>query len=147
MLAELAIAVLVFLPATLVMGALFAHVTGLIAAAGRGVGRAYALNTLGGALAPFVFGLWAIPRLGYADGLYMVLYAYLAVFALFGWLRRFHPALLVVSVIVAIGLTAVAPRSLGLLAAESGWTVLDRRETLHGLVLVSERAGDPATRR
>jgi len=143
-LAELTVATVVFLPATIVMGALFAHVTGLISAAGKGIGRAYALNTLGGALAPFVFGLWAMPRLGYADTLYLVLYTYLAVFALFGWFRRFHPALLVAGVILAIGLTAAAPRSLGLLQAEAGWTVLDRRETLHGLVLVSERPATPA---
>lgn len=144
-LAELAVAAVVFLPATIVMGALFAHVTGLISAAGRGIGRAYALNTFGGALAPFVFGLWAVPRLGYADALYLVLYTYLAVFALFGWFRRFHPALLVGGAIIAIGLTAAAPRSLGLLPAEPGWTVLDRRETLHGLVLVSERPETPAS--
>ena len=139
-LAELAIAALVFLPATLVMGALFAHVTGLISAAGRGVGRGYALNTLGGALAPFVFGLYAMPRLGYADALYLVLYTYLAVFGLFGWFRRFHPALLVGGVLALVALTAAAPRSLALLQPEPGWTTLARRETLHGLVLVSERA-------
>ncbi|HEY0132557.1 MAG TPA: hypothetical protein VGB85_00720, partial [Nannocystis sp.] len=143
-LAELTVAAVVFLPATIVMGALFAHVTGLISAAGRGVGRAYALNTLGGALAPFVFGLWAMPRLGYADTLYLVLYAYLVVFGLFGWYRRFHPALLVGCALLAIALTTAAPRSLGLLHAEPGWTVLDRRETLHGLVLVSERPATPA---
>jgi spermidine synthase len=142
-LAELAIAALVFLPATLVMGALFAHVTGLISAAGRGVGRGYALNTLGGAMAPFVFGLYAMPRLGYADALYLVLYTYLAVFALFGWFRRFHPALLVGGVLVLVGLTAAAPRSLALLQPEPGWTTLAQRETLHGLVLVSERAEAP----
>ncbi len=142
--AELTVAAAVFLPATLVMGALFAHVTGLIAAAGRGVGRAYALNTLGGALAPFVFGLWAVPRLGYADTLYLVLYTYLAVFGLFGWFRRFPPALLVGCVIAAVGLTAVAPRSLALLQPEPGWTTLESHETLHGLVLVSERAATPA---
>lgn len=142
-LAELAIAALVFLPATLVMGALFAHVSGLIAAAGRGVGRGYALNTLGGALAPFVFGLYAMPRLGYADALYLVLYTYLAVFAVFGWFRRFHPALLVGGVLVLVGLTAAAPRSLALLNPEPGWTTLAQRETLHGLVLVSERSEPP----
>lgn len=138
-LGELGVAAIVFLPPTLVMGALFAHVTGLIAAAGRGVGRGYALNTLGGALAPFIFGLWAVPRLGYADALYLVLYAYLAVFALFGWYRRFHPALLVGGVLALVALTAAAPRSLALAGPDPGWTTVVQRETLHGLVVVSER--------
>jgi len=147
-LGELGVAAIVFLVPTMVMGALFAHVTGLIAAAGRGVGRGYALNTLGGALAPFLFGLWAIPTLGYADALYVVLYAYLAVFAVFGWFRRFHPALLVGGVLVLIALTAAGPRSLALLTDDPGWTTLDQRETLHGLVLVRERAdNDPARKR
>jgi spermidine synthase len=145
-LGELGVAALVFLAPTMVMGALFAHVTGLIAAAGRGVGRGYALNTLGGALAPFLFGLWAIPSLGYADALYVVLYAYLAVFAVFGWFRRFHPALLVGGVLMMIALTAAGPRSLALLTDDPGWTTLDRRETLHGLVLVRERP-DPTRKR
>lgn len=137
--AELTIAALVFLPATLIMGALFAHLTGLLAAGGRGVGRAYALNTLGGALAPFIFGLYVIPRTGYADALYAVLYLYLALFGLFGYYRRFHPALLVSTALALVALTAAGPRSLALLAPESGWTTLDRHETLHGLVLVSEK--------
>lgn len=143
--AELTISALVFLPATLVMGALFAHLTGLLAAGGRGVGRAYALNTLGGALAPFLFGLYLVPRLGYADALYAVLYLYLGLFGLFGYYRRFHPALLVGVALTLVALTAAGPRSLALLAAEPGWTTVDRHETLHGLVLVSERpepAGD-----
>jgi spermidine synthase len=141
-LAELAVAALVFLPATIAMGALFAHIIGLVAAAGRGVGRAYALNTLGGALAPFVFGLWALPRLGYADGLYLVVYAYLLVFAVFGWFRRFHPALLVGGVVLLVGLTGAAPRSLALVRPEDGWAPVERRETLHGLVLVSQHLAD-----
>ena len=146
--AELSIATLVFLPATLVMGALFAHVTGLLVAAGRGVGRAYALNTLGGALAPFVFGLYAVPRVGYADALYSVLYLYLGLFGLFGYYRRFHPALLVGGALALVALTTAGPRSLALLTAEPGWTTLEQHETLHGLVLVSERQepGTPAVK-
>ena len=137
--AELTIAALVFLPATLIMGALFAHLTGLLAAGGRGVGRAYALNTLGGALAPFLFGLYVIPKSGYADALYAVLYLYLGLLALFGYYRRFHPALLVGVALSLVALTTAGPRSLALLDPEPGWTTLDRHETLHGLVLVSEK--------
>lgn len=143
-LAELAVAALVFLPSATVMGALLSHLIGMVAATGRGVGKVYALNTLGCALAPFGFGLWAIPRLGYADALYLVLYAYVVLFGLFGWLRRFSPALLVGGALGAIALTAAGPRSLALLRPEPGWKTLEQRETLHGLVAVLEREGPPA---
>jgi spermidine synthase len=143
-LAELAVAGLAFFLPTVAWGASFAHVTGLIAASGRGVGRAYAVNTLGCAAAPFLFGLVAVPALGYADALYLVVYLYLALFAVVGWFRRFHPALLVGGVVVLIGLTAAAPRSLVLVAPDDGWTVVETKQTIHGLVLVSEDTTTPA---
>jgi spermidine synthase len=112
--AELAVAALVFLAPTIAMGALFAHITGLLAAGGRGVGRAYAVNTLGCALAPFLFGLGAVPSLGYADALYLSSTSTSPCSALFGWYRRFHPAALVGVVVALVALTAAAPRSLAL---------------------------------
>lgn len=136
--AELAVAALAFLPSMLAAGAFFAHVTGLIAATGRGVGRAYALNTLGCAVAPFLFGLYAVPALGYSDAFFLVLYLYLALFGVVGWFRRFHPALLVGGVVILIGLSAAGSRNLALVEPEPGWTVVESRQTIHGLVLVSE---------
>ncbi|MDC0673169.1 hypothetical protein [Nannocystis radixulma] len=140
-LAELAVATLVFAPTALVLGALLSHVIGLAAATGRGVGRTYAWNALGCAAAPFVFGLLAIPRLGYADAFYAVLYAYLALFAAFGWVRRFAPVKLIGGVLVGVALTAAGPRSLVLAASDDGWVRREERQTLHGLVAVSERPG------
>lgn len=145
--AELTVAALAFLAPTIVMGAFFAHIIGLVAASGRGVGRAYALNTLGCAAAPFVFGLGAVPSLGYADGLYVVVYLYIALFAVFGWYRRFHPALLVGAVVVLVSLTAAAPRSLALVGPDPGWTTIESRQTVHGLVLVSEDAASDKPQR
>ncbi len=135
-LAELAAAALVFLLPTAVMGALFSHVVGLCAA--RGAGRAYALNTLGGALAPFAFGLWALPRLGYADSFYLVAYAYLALYAGFCWLRRFPTLWLVGGVLGVVALSAAGPRALNLVVLEPGWKVIEQRETLHGVITVAE---------
>lgn len=137
--AELLAAAVVFVPAALLMGAALSHVIGLVAATGRGIGRVYAINSLGCAAAPFVFGLWAIPRLGYADALYLVLYVYLALFGLFGWFRRFSPALLIGGVLVGVALTATGPRSLALVEVGEGWTRIREWQTLHGLVAVSER--------
>ena len=141
-LAELAAAALVLLLPAALMGALFSHVVGLCA--GRGVGRAYALNTLGGALAPFLFGAWAIPRLGYADAFYLVAYAYLALFAGFCWLRRFPTATLLGGVLAVVGLTALGPRALNLITLEPGWSIVEQRETLYGVVTVAELAPPPA---
>ncbi|MDC0722015.1 spermidine synthase [Nannocystis bainbridge] len=140
-LAELAVAALVFAPTAVVLGALLSHVIGLVAATGRGVGRTYAYNALGCAAAPFVFGLVAIPRLGYADAFYAVLYAYLALFAVFGWFRRFSPIMLIGGVLAGVAFTAAGPRSLALVSDSDGWVRREERQTLHGLVAVSERPG------
>ncbi|MEZ4380990.1 MAG: fused MFS/spermidine synthase [Nannocystaceae bacterium] len=146
---ELAVAAAVFLVPTALMGALFSHVIGLLAEAERskGVGLAYALNTLGSALAPFLFGLGAIPNYGYSDSLYLVAYAYLALYVGFCWVRRFPTKWLLGGVLAVVVATALGPRSLVLIDEELGWSVVERRETLHGVVTVSEQArpaGAPA---
>lgn len=138
--AEGIVAAFVFGPSTVLMGALFAHVAGLLA--GRGIGRAYALNTLGSALAPFVFGVWAITSLGYVDALNAVVYGYLALFGAFTWFRRFRAAFQIGAILAVVAATSLAPRSLALVEPEEGWTVLESRETLLGLVVVSEHEGD-----
>jgi len=137
MLAEVAAATAVLGPATVLMGALFSHVAGLIAPGG--IGRAYAINTLGGAVAPFVFGVWAINTLGYRDALVAVLYAYLVLFGIFTWFRRFKPVPQLVAIIAMIALTTGAPKSLMLVELGDDWQELERRETLQGAVIVSEQ--------
>ncbi|MCH9681784.1 MAG: fused MFS/spermidine synthase, partial [Deltaproteobacteria bacterium] len=140
MIAESLVAAVVLGPVTLLMGALFSHVAGLLAP--RGIGRAYAVNTLGGAVAPFVFGVWAIGTLGYRDALISVAYAYLAVFGLFTWFRRFTPVQQIVGILAIVGLTAAAPSSLLLVTRtpdwDEDWKVLDSQETVLGAVVVSE---------
>ncbi len=136
MLAEIVAATVVLGPATLLMGALFSHVAGLIAP--RGIGRAYALNTLGGAAAPFVFGIWAIGALGYRDALIAVVYAYLVLFGIFSWFRRFKPIPQLAAILATIALTTSAPATLVLVELEDDWKEVERRETLQGAVIVSE---------
>lgn len=136
MVAEVVAAVLVLGLPTLLMGALFSHVAGLVAA--RGIGRAYALNTLGGAVAPFVFGVWAIGSLGYRDALIAVAYAYLALFGAFTWFRRFKPVHQITGILGVVALTALAPRSLLLVELDKGWQEVESRQTLLGAVIVSE---------
>lgn len=62
--AELLVAVSVFLPASLGMGATFATLAQHARDAGFGLGRALAWNTLGGTLAPLGVGALAYPALG-----------------------------------------------------------------------------------
>jgi spermidine synthase len=137
--AEAVIAALVFGPSTLLMGALFAHLAGLLAPGG--VGRAYALNTLGSALAPLVFGVWAISSLGYTNGLAAVVYAYLVLFGAFTWFRRFKPVWQIGPILAVVAATAgpFSPQALVLVQPGEPWTTLDVRETPLGLVIVSER--------
>jgi len=63
-LSELSIALAIFLLPTLLMGATFSHLVAASTTRDRGVGRAAAVNTLGGALAGALFGLLALPTLG-----------------------------------------------------------------------------------
>jgi spermidine synthase len=139
-LAEFGLAALLFLVPTLLMGALASHLLAQVAA--RGVGRAYGFNTLGATLSPFLFGLVAIPALGYAGALYLVAWAYLAIFAvavLAGWEGTPRPAWTWAAPAMTVALTLVAPRSLALVEVQPGWVEVASRETLMGLVRVTEK--------
>ncbi len=144
LLAELAVAASVFVVPTMLMGALFSHVMGLVAPGG--IGRALAVNTAGGAIAPFIFGVWAPAALGYRDGFYLVAYGYLLVFGAFTWFRRFKPMHQIALILAVVAATALGPRDLilGPAASEPGldaeWTVLASHQSAMGLVMVKERS-------
>ncbi len=135
--AELVVATLVFALPTVVMGATFSHTVGMLAPAG--IGRAYAINTLGGAAAPLLFALWVVPSQGYRDGLFFVLYGYLLVFGVFTWYRRFTAKQQLAAIVGVVALTFAAPANLVLAAPDDGWRVLEQQETMMGLVIVSEQ--------
>jgi spermidine synthase len=150
--AELGVAAAVFFIPTALMGALFSHLIGAVTE--RHTGYAYALNTLGSALAPFVFGLVALPKLGFTNALYAVAYGYLAVFVGYAVLTlRSNNALhtgrsgdlslrvIAVAVIALVAAEALAPKALSLAAPPKGWHVKWRREGLFGTVLVAEKTG------
>lgn len=140
LLAEAVVAALVLAPATLLMGALFSHVAGLLAP--RGIGRAYALNTLGSTVAPFVYGVWAIESMGYRDALFSVAYTYLLLFGAFTWFRRFRPVPTIGGILGVVALTGLAAAPLELVTTSDEWEderkVLEKHETLMGVVIVSE---------
>ncbi len=134
---EIGIAAAVFFLPTLVMGALFSHL--MAAVAERGVGRAYAVNTLGSMAAPVVFGLGAIRWWGYTPAILLVLAAYGLLLAAF--LTRLTPRTrrrwLVAASLAALSATLV-PARLDLVDLPTGWKPLFRKPSLYGLVMVSE---------
>ncbi len=75
---ETLLAMAAFGPATLVMGALFSELATGCLAAGISLGRALAVNTLGAAAAPLLFGVLLAPAWGAKAGLLIVAAGYLA---------------------------------------------------------------------
>lgn len=63
---------------TLIMGALFSHLSARAIDAGIGFGRALSVNTFGAALAPIIFGVIALPLLGPKFALLSISLGYLA---------------------------------------------------------------------
>lgn len=74
--AELFLALLFFLLPTVSMGATFSHLAESLKSQDRGVGRALCINTLGGAFAPFLFGVLLLPLIGINSSLLLVAMAY-----------------------------------------------------------------------
>src|SRR5262249_42515181 len=85
MAAEAALAIAAFAPATVAMGALFSPLSHGARARGAGFGRALGVNTLGGAAAPAVWGVVAVPSLGPKLALILVAAGYLALTSRPAW--------------------------------------------------------------
>lgn len=77
MAAEALLALAAFGLPTLLMGALFCHLSERANAAGAGFGLALATNTLGAALAPLLFGVVLVPAVGSQYALITIAAAYL----------------------------------------------------------------------
>lgn len=132
--AELLLAVLVFGPPTLCMGAVFADLVGRYEQ--RGVGAVYAWNTLGGTLAPLVFGLGLIEPLGSAWALRVVVLGYAVVAVI--WSARQMPKAGALRVLppAAVGLFGLllVPSNPNAPELPPGTRILDVRESLAGTV-------------
>ena len=135
---EFAIAVLIFLLPTLVMGATFSH----LAQGSRdslGLGRALGLNTLGAALAPLLFGVVLLPLLGSKTALLLVCFAYLLLMPWQSlrqrWLSSAIPAAIAVILLLA-------PWQLQFVRAPEGGEVLSYKDGVMASVSVIRDAGD-----
>ncbi len=78
MLAEAVAAATVLLPPTLLMGAMFAALAEWQRRGDGRVGRVVAWNTLGGTLAPLIFGVWLFPSVGGRGAFALLIAGYLA---------------------------------------------------------------------
>ncbi|MCA9699416.1 MAG: hypothetical protein KC431_17960, partial [Myxococcales bacterium] len=151
-------AALILGPATLVMGACFAHLLVLIAAparsgpgsgsAPRSIGAALALNALAAAAAPFLFGLVAFEHLRYHETWALIAWAYLLLALAVAWTRRFPPRVLAPTAIGGAALILISSAAAGSLVlsddprqVEEGWVTLEQREGPLGVVSVSELRG------
>lgn len=84
--AEAGLAIAAFGLPTLVMGALFSHLSACANLSGVSFGRSLGINTLGAAAAPLLFGVFITPVLGPKVSLLLIAAGYLALISKRAWL-------------------------------------------------------------
>jgi len=131
--AELLLGMMVFGLPTLVMGVLFSHLVQAARTDRGGVGRAVAVNTLGGALAPAVFGVILLPVLRAKWALTMLALSYLPL------IPRFSQRLLV-GLAAPLLLLISLPADLRIVAVPKGGRLIAFREGVMASVAVVEDA-------
>src|SRR6185295_12707485 len=118
---EAVVAAAVFGLPTLFMGALFGHLVQSAKHARGGVGRAVALNTLGSAIAPALFGVMLLPRVGAKWSLVIVSLGYLVPLPrITGWSG--------VGAVVLAGLVALLPADMRLVRELPGSKLVEFHE-------------------
>jgi spermidine synthase len=95
---EVAMAVVAFLLPTIVMGALFSHLSTTARDSGISFGHAIGVNTLGAAIAPLLFGVVLLPLLGLKLALLLISAGYLLLTARAAWSRPVQWAMIAVTV-------------------------------------------------
>jgi len=136
--AELGIAMAAFLLPTIAMGALFTQLAQAASDRHGSVATALAVNTLGGALAPIVFGPILIPLMGAKTGFALIALFYLLVLPN---VRR--PALASAALVTATAVALVSPLSLRFIKTPPGGAVVWHRDGVMASVsVISDRAGE-----
>lgn len=133
MLAEMLLACAVFLAPTFFMGAIFSL---LLQTSGQRLSRLFAVNTLGSALAPVVFGVLLLPLLGSKWALSIILFSYFLLVARWTRWRLAFPLMAVA------GLLAL-PAHLRIIQVPPGGSLVEYREgTMASVAVVQDAAGD-----
>lgn len=125
--AEIILATLVFLLPTMLMGAIFSHLALAARHARGGVGAALAINTLGGAIAPLVFGVLLLPLIGAKWSLVVVAGGYLLL------IPELSPTRLL-PVAVPLIFFVLLPANLHLVDPPPGGRVVEYREGVQSAV-------------
>jgi spermidine synthase len=133
--AETLLALVAFGPATLVMGALFSHLSATAISSGISFGRALGVNTLGAAAAPLLFGVLAFPALGPKSSLLLICAGYLLLTTRSTWRA---PSVWVPASVV--GLLAVFTPPLAFIDVPEGGRVVSYQEGVMAAVSVVEDA-------
>jgi spermidine synthase len=137
--AEAALALAAFGLPTIVMGALFSHLSQHARSAGIHFGRSLGANTLGAAVAPLLFGVLLLPALGPQFALLLVAVGYLALSTPRRWLAP--PTGITAGAALAIALWAPP---LSFIDIPEGGRVVSYREGTMGAVSVVEDASGVA---
>lgn len=127
-----------FLPAFM-MGVLFPALFQFVKK--RQTGRAYALNTLGSTMAPFIFGIVLLPIMG---GQWMLFFIALLYSMLILWLRKrlnFQWAGIGIVGLLLLGALAIPKNPFLMSSLPEGWQILEHKEGYQGSVTVTELPG------
>lgn len=138
---EMVVALAVFMLPTLLMGATFSHMVQAAKRAEGGVGWAAAINTLGGAMAPAMFGVLLLPTAGAKWALVVVSLGYLLLIpkaaVKHALTRPLQTA--VVGLLMIVGLIPwVATRDLQVITKYRGQQVIEYHEGVMAAVAVLE---------
>ncbi len=132
--AEMIVAGLTFLPATIAMGATFSHLAQHAVISHGGLGRALGLNTLGASLAPLLFGVVLLPLLGLKNALLAISTGYaLLALGMSGQSR--------VAALAGLGCSAFVffnPLPLQYVTTPAGGVILEHREGIMAAVTAVE---------
>ncbi|MET0009806.1 MAG: hypothetical protein ABW109_18230 [Candidatus Thiodiazotropha sp. 6PLUC4] len=135
---EITIAVFVFLPPTLAIGALFSHLMQCVRGPRTTIGRAVAINTFGSALAPLVFGVLLLPMMGAKMTLILIAAGYLMLFILLNRQPFWYTFTPVGSLLILI----LIPTSLRIVTIPTGGELVAYRDGIMASVsVVSDRLG------
>lgn len=133
MASEMAVAAMIFIVPTVLMGAIFSHLVQGLKRSTGGVGRATAVNTLGGSLAPLLFGVVLLPLVGAKWAMVILSLSYLLLIprvAGVWWAWEAVPVLLVLAL----------PQSLQVITKPADEKVIDYREGVMAAVAVLQDA-------
>jgi len=135
--AEAALAIMAFAAPTILMGAVFSHLSQRASRAGATFGRALGVNLLAAAVAPVLFGVCAVPALGPKVTLLLIVAGYLASIAPRAWVKT----MVLAPAGGALAIAFFAPPLAFIEIPEGGHVVSYREGMMAAVSVVEDAAG------